>query len=170
MLVINILIGGKMKKVVFTMIATFAFFAIAVPIVNAQQTATVPGPNLTPESTYKTSVQSITSQWTAQGVNTFVYFTQRQTMGTNMASWNGRKMTVRLYDEDWLNGDDLIKTYTWAFQGRALNTVSVTTQISNAFEDSGDKTGELYLTFYVTKNSEDSGKTGQFFKYYYGMN
>ena len=45
--------------------------------------------------------------------------------------------------------------------------VTITNYITGDVEDSGDGKAELYLTFYIQKNSEDNDNayTGNFFKY-----
>lgn len=156
------------KNVIFT-VAIMLFTILSVTNVFAATTEYITAPSLKPEgTTVKGSVRGLTgSTKTAQGSNCNTYFKFEGTISVDLHPWTGRIMTMALYEDDALNSDDKIKVYKAKFAGRSVDTVTITNYITGDVEDSGDGKAELYLTFYIQKNSEDNDNayTGNFFKY-----
>lgn len=158
-----------MKKMFFVIAIMFVSF-ITITTVNAATTSYTTAPSLLPEgSTVSGAVHSLTgSTNTAKGSNCKAYFTIGGTISVDLASWSNRVLTMALWEDDFTGGDDKIKVYKGGFTGRELTSVSVnSTLITGDVEASDDATAELYLTFYINKNSEDkTGEyTGKFFQY-----
>lgn len=155
------------------------FFGFAIALVGlitfvnvyAATTEYIVGPSIVPGNGtvyMKSSRRSLTgSTKTAQGRNCKLYVTMGGTISQYLAAWSNRVLTITLWDYDVTGGDDKIKSYTGTFTGRTLTGITVKTLIEGDVEASGDATAELYISYYLTKNSEDtSGKgTNDFFKY-----
>lgn len=59
---------------------------------------------------------------------------------------NDRKLYVVLMEEDATGGDDVVKTYTWSFNGRQLSSVKIEPyNATTLIESSTDTQAELYL-------------------------
>ncbi len=148
--------------------AAVTFFAYNV---SAATTSYMTAPSLLPEgSTVTTSSYSLQgSTITAQGSHCKAYFTLHGTISVNLAAWSNRVMTIALWDEDPIfNPNDKIKVYKGTFTGREFTGITVdSVLITGDLEDTNDPTAELYLSLYITKNSQDvSGAyTGNFFQY-----
>lgn len=158
-----------MKKMFFVIAIMLSIF-VFVESVNAATTSYITAPSLLPEGpTVYGSVYSLTgSSQTAKGSNCKAYFTVGGTISVDLAPWSNRVMTIALWDDDFTGGDDKIKVYKGGFTGREFTSISVSsTLITGDVEATDDPTAELYLSFYIQKNSEDkSGAyTGNFFKY-----
>lgn len=163
-----------MKKILPKTLATLFIVLAGVSLAYAAaQTETRLGPDLTPEVVWsgKNQVTNLkSSASTATGNATFLYMIEKQNMSVGMANWNNRILTIRLYEKDFLGSNDLVKVYTWDFLGRYPNDVQIDTRMPGNIESKGDEQAELFVEIDVTKNSEDRGTTGSFFKYYYGIN
>ena len=160
-----------MKKNYFYALVILTVICLGIVNVFAAETSYMNGPNITPETTYVGAIRSFTSgSTTATGNNTYVLFNNFGALNVNLVSWSNRTLTVRLYEYDVSNSNDLVKYYVWSFSGRTLDEVTLTKKITGNIESSGDATAELFLEFDLTKNSEDTGSSGSFFKYKYGIN
>ena len=162
-----------MKKIILPLFLFVALVCNVSIALAAAQTANKIGPDLTPEVVFVGDRTSLTSSAeTATGSNTFFYMFDKSNIGVGLVPWNNRILTVRLYDYDPWNANDLIKVYTWNFDGRFPNQVEIDKKFTGNIEGSGDATAELYVEMDITKNSADASgaSTGNFFKYYYGIN
>lgn len=158
------------KRIIGFGIPLFSFFMLA--SVFAATTELIVGPDIIPGdgTVYLTGARrNLTgSTKTAKGSNCKFYFTTGGTISNYLQPWSNRKLTVALWDYDFANDNDKIKYTKGNFSGRELISFdSPTTLISGAVEDSDDPTAELFISYYLTKNSEDtSGEgTGHFFSY-----
>ena len=162
-----------MKKIILPLFLAFSLVCNVSVALDSAQTENRIGPDLTPEKVFKGSAKALTSESTpATGSNTFFYMFDKTNIGVGLIPWNNRTLTVRLYEDDFWNSNDLVKVYTWNFDGRFPKDVSIDLRISGAIEGSNDSTAELFVEMDITKNSADKAgaTTGNFFKYYYGIN
>ena len=86
---------------------------------------------------------------------------------------SSRKATVRLYEDDvYPNDDELVKIYTFSFEGRNLSGANIQTEVkhSGAIDSGDDNTVELYHTLYISPVAGDSGATnGPIYTYQYAV-
>lgn len=168
--------GFEMKKKILYSVIVLCIMCIGLSGANAWYTITssITGPDMTPgTTTSKGKTGSLDSAYTtATAENTVVLFSNLKSINSSLVSSNSRRMYGYLYEYDVANSDDHVKTYTWTFKGRALDSVTITTHLTGNIESSGDNTAELYMKFLTTKISGDpSGtKTGSYFTYAMGMN
>lgn len=162
-----------MKKIILPLFLFIALVCNVSVALAAAQTENRLGPDLTPEVVFAGSATSLTSSSaTATGSNTFFYMYDKSNIGVGLVPWNNRVLTVRLYEDDFWSADDLVKIYSWNFEGRFPNEVIIEIETSGAIEGTDDPTAELFVEMDITKNSADTSgaSTGNFFKYYYGIN
>ena len=157
-----------MKKIAFVITLVISSL-ILVKNVNAATTSYITAPSLVPEA-YRVNDTAHSlkgSSKTAQGSNCKAYFTLHGTISVDLAPWSNRVMTIALWDDD-VFSNDRIKIYKGGFTGREFTSISVSeTLISGDVEPKNDPTAELFLSFYIQKNSEDRDYvgTGNFFQY-----
>lgn len=160
-----------MKKWITSFLLVILLSIFLVPSANAAQTTGYRNnPSMQLLIPVKTPVYSLTtSKDTIRGENCFVYFANRTNLPSVFAYSNNRILEATLYEADEApNADDVVKVYTYKFKGRKMDGVSWTNPDPGNIDSSGDKTGELYLQFFLTAVPEDtdySAYTGTFFQY-----
>lgn len=80
---------------------------------------------------------------------------------------SGRKLDLRLMDDDLTGSDDIAKQYTGKFSGRNLIDVVRTNVSQGSIDASGDNVAEMYLTGYLHKIQGDRNKPGGTNLFYY---
>lgn len=80
-------------------------------------------------------------------------------------------MKMNVYDQDGLgSNDDLVVEYTVHFSGREIGQIDKKCKINGYIEGNDDATAELYVKFKLNRIDGDSGTSGSFFKYNFGIN
>lgn len=160
-----------MKKKIFV-IALLLIEFLSLSSVHAATTEYIVGPSIVPGAEtvkMRGSRRSLTgSTQTAQGKNCGLRVTVGGSISQYLAAWSNRVLTLGLWEYDNTGGDDHIKYYKGTFSGRTLVGFELGgTLISGDVESSNDPTAELYISYYLTKNSEDTKDKGtnDFFKY-----
>lgn len=80
---------------------------------------------------------------------------------------NTRELTVELWEEDYLNDDDHVKTYRGSFQRRQLTEIhALPVVMSGNIEADNDPTAELYIKLHISYVQGDKTTTnGGLFMY-----
>jgi hypothetical protein len=159
-----------MKKILMSMFLTFAAVIATTTTAHAGScTAVLDGPSLKAGTDHNGTVYSLASSYaTATGNRAKTYFYNLSTLSNTFASDPNRLLGANLMEDDWLNADDLVKTYYGTFTGITLTNVYLnSTKISGNIEDEGDNVSELYLRSVVSKSNLDGGTltTRSFFDY-----
>ncbi len=116
--------------------------------------------------TPKWSLKADNSNGVPKGNTTYVYFHYFGSLENTFVSDSSRTMTVHLYEDDFLNSNDLVKTYVIRFSGRDMTSVSlVSVTTPGNLEASGDDTAELYLYAKLDKIGNEVGQQTRLFLY-----
>lgn len=159
-----------MKLKLFSLLAVIST-AFITNVSAASSSGVQPAPSLTPGSVINTTVYNLTttkSNQSVTGPDTSVIFSGYTALPNTLAGTdNGRKMIVTLMEEDqYPNEDDKVKTYTWTFKNRIMDSVTVQTNDYGNIDSAGDPTVELYLSILLQKMPGDStAATGRLFWY-----
>lgn len=149
-----------MKKILIMFAVGTLILLFSIGRVNASGscTALLDGPQLKAGVERSTSKYSLMSEYnTATGSRAKTYFSNYNSLSNSFVSWNSRKLTVVLMEDDGpFNANDKVKTYIGTFNGKTLSEMSLkTTHISGNIESTNDSISELYITAKISKHDND---------------
>lgn len=157
-----------MKKFTKYFIATCLLSMFSISTLFAASTGDILDPGWTPGVTSKTPVYKLSSSSaTAYGSNTGVTFSEIGYLEDNYATGE-RSFPIYLYEEDFSNADDKVKTYEIYFNYDYHSIAYIkleATNIAGAIEANGDEQAELYLSGKMQKLSGDPNSATHLFKY-----
>lgn len=158
-----------MKKSLKVLAVLIAVVGIFISNVNATtHTGYVLDPGWIPGVNREGPTYKLTSGYaTVQGSNTGVYFSELGYLESYYVAGD-RDFPLWLYEEDFTNKDDLVKTYEvyFNYDYRSIYNIQVRqTNLPGNIEDSGDNVGEFYLSGKMQRLSGDPSSATNLFKY-----
>lgn len=165
-----------MKRTLGIMIVVFTAF-LGIKVASADTyTEVLVGPDVYSGQTTQSRVTNLTSSVysTIKGSRTYFWIVNAGWLRSNVCvADSSREAIVKMYEDDvYPNADDLLKTYTFSFNGRQLvaANANVVTNNPNNADSSGDPTVELFLTNYISPISGDrSDSNGELFTYQFSV-
>lgn len=160
-----------MRKFMLLLLSIIVFsFCIDKVYAYTSSTGYKNNPSMYLDTPVTTNTYSLKTKYNSVTANhTYVIFNDRTDLPSSFAADSSRKMHISLYEDDSApNNDDLVKIYTYSFNGRLMDGVTYQVIDSGNLDSAGDQYGEFYLQFMLYSTNLDDcygTSTGSFFKW-----